>query len=248
MIELSERKILITGASSGIGRATAVLASRLGASVVLCGRDKQRLEETKEMMECPDRHICIAFDVRDFERYDDVFHTAVSDGKKLNGLVHCAGIAKPTPLRMMKASMVHETMDVNFLSFMCLSGLYSKKKFSDGGSIVAVSSVNVHYPRKCMSVYAASKAAIEASVKTMALELVDRNIRINCVVPGGIRTPMIDVADENTRDAINAILERQLLGVGRPEDVANMIAFLLSDASALITGRAMFVDGGILGQ
>ena len=244
-IDLHGRKILITGASSGIGRATAVLVSQLGGDVVLCGRHAQRLEETQKRMECPDRHTRIVFDVKEFDQYDEVFRTAVADGKKLGGLVHCAGIAKAIPLGRMKDSAVNDIMNVNFTSFMCLVGLYSKKKYSEGGSIVAVSSANTHYPQKCMSVYAASKSAIEASVRTMALELSMRNIRINCVVPGAVRTPMMDMTEE---EALHAIVQKQLLGVGKPEDVANMIAFLLSDASSFVTGRAMFADGGMLGQ
>lgn len=244
-IDLHGRKILITGASSGIGRATAVVVSRLGADVVLCGRHAQRLEETNKMMQCPERHTRIVFDVKEFDQYDEVFCAAVADGKKLSGLVHCAGIAKAIPLGRMKESVVNDIMNVNFTSFICLVGLYSKKKYSEGGSIVAVSSANTHYPQKCMSVYAASKAAIEASVRTMSLELSTRNIRINCVVPGAVRTPMMHMAEE---EALQTIIQKQLLGVSEPEDVANMIAFLLSNASSLVTGRAMFADGGMLGQ
>lgn len=245
MIDLCKHKILITGASSGIGRATAILASKLGADVVLCGRNAKALEETQSEMDCPERHTRIIFDVREFNKYNDVFQMAVSDGKKMNGLVHCAGVAPVIPLRMISESSVNEVMNINFTSFMCLAGLYAKKKFSEGGSMVAVSSANSHCPQTCMSVYAASKYALEAAVKTLALELAPKGIRANCVVPGAIQTPMMDGIQN---EAIDKIEGKQLLGVGQPEDVANMITFLLSNAASFITGRSMFVDGGMLGQ
>lgn len=244
-MDLYKRKIFITGASSGIGRATAILASKSGAEVVLCGRNIQELEKTQKEMESPQKHTRIVFDVREFDKYNEVFQMAVSDGRKLDGLVHCAGIAPSIPLRVMKQSLINEVMNINFTSFMCLAGMYSRKNFSDGGSIVAISSANSHYPQKCMSVYAASKYALEAAVKTMSLELAPQGIRANCVIPGAIRTPIMDGISEN---AIDKIEEKQLLGVGKPEDVAGMITFLLSDAAAFITGRSMFVDGGLLGQ
>ncbi len=245
MIDLSKKKILITGASSGIGRAAAVLVSKLGADVVLCGRNAKRLEETQGKMDGQERHTRVIFDVREFDKYNDVLQKAVSDGKKLNGLVHCAGVAPAIPLRMVKESSVTEVMNTNFTSFMCLVSLYAKKKYSEAGSIVAVSSANSHYPQKCMSVYAASKYALEAAVRTMALELAERNTRINCVVPGAIRTSMMEGIQGETLEAIE---KKQLLGIGKPEDVAGMVAFLLSDTASFITGRSMFVDGGMLGQ
>lgn len=244
-IHLENRKIMITGASSGIGRATAILASELGASVVLCARSEQRLKETYNMLKDQYKHQYIVLDVTDYDQLEDAFAKAVSDGTKLNGFVHCAGIAKPVPLRMLTPASVMDIMNVNFHSFLYLMNFYAKKKYSCGGSIVAVSAANCHYPQKCMSVYAASKAALEASVKTLALELIQQHIRINCVIPGAVETPMMQMTDET---ALNNILEKQLLGVGKPDDIASMIIYLLSDAASFITGRSLYVDGGMLGQ
>lgn len=245
LIDLQDRKILITGASSGIGRAVAILASKLGASLILCARDEERLRKTHNKLEGFERHKCFAFDIKDFEKYEEVFAKAVSDGRKLDGLVHCAGIANPLPVRAMRPLAVTEIMDVNFHSFLYLMNAYAKRKNSCGGSVVAVSSVNSHYPQKYMSVYAASKAALEAAVKTMSLEVAAQNIRINCVIPGAVETPMMKMTDPNV---LEEILSRQLLGVGQPEDIANMAVFLLSDAASFITGRSLYVDGGRLGQ
>ena len=245
LADLSERKILITGASSGIGRAAAVLAASLGASVVLCGRDKTRLDETLSMLEQPERHISLSFDVRDFECYDSVFAAAVADGKKLDGMVHCAGEATVTPVRTMNHDVITRVLETNLSSFIMLTSFYSKRKYSSGGSIVGISSANSHIPQKCMSVYAASKAALEACVKTMALELSAQNIRINCVVPGAVDTPMAGNVDEET---LLRIERQHLLGMSAPESIANFIVFLLSNASCAVTGRAIWADGGMLGQ
>lgn len=236
---------MVTGASSGIGRSTAISLSKRDASVVLCGRNVDGLKETLNKMEGKS-HSIIPFDVEDYSVYEDVFRSAIGlDGRKLDGLVHCAGIALPTPARVLDKELVYKIIDVNYISFMMLVHQYIKKKYSNGGSIVAVSAVNAHYPQKCMSVYAGTKLALEASVKTLALELVDRDIRINCVVPGNVNTPMVQQGFEETRKYLS---QKSLLGMAEPEDVANMIAFLLSDLSKKITGRAMFVDSGWLGQ
>ncbi|WP_037371518.1 SDR family NAD(P)-dependent oxidoreductase [Selenomonas sp. AE3005] len=244
MVDLQRKKILVTGASSGIGRAVALQISKMGASVVACGRDYDRLMETNRAM-AGTAHKIISFDVKDFSKYDLVFNDAVADGRKLDGLVHCAGVAIPTPLRIMSEDVVHNILDVNYVSFMMLVQRYIKRKYSNGGSIVAISSINSHYPQKCMSVYAASKFAIEASVKTMSLEMAEKGIRINCVVPGAVNTPMTQCCFEKTQQYLE---KKSLLGMSEPEDVANMIVFLLSTASRKITGRAMFIDSGWLGQ
>lgn len=245
MMNLQQKKILVTGASSGIGRATAVLLSQLGAYVIICGRDENRLQETLDMMDGTS-HVVLPFDVKNFSSYGDVFEKAIAtDGAKLDGFVHCAGVAVPTPARVLSLDVVHDIIDVNYVSFMMLLQQYIKKKFSNGGSIVAVSAVNAHYPQKCMSVYAGSKIAIEASVKALALELADKAMRINCVVPGGVNTPMAKQGFEETKQYLG---QKALLGMAEPIDIANMIVFLLSDMSSKITGRAMYVDCGWLGQ
>ncbi len=244
MVSLEGKKILITGASSGIGRAAAELLSELGAELVVCGRNEQRLEETLSLLKNPEKHIAIPFDVCDFDSYTDVFQRAVS-GKKLTGLVHCAGIAKVTPLRMMKSSSVNELMNTNYTSFMLLAAEFCRKKNSCSGSIVGISAANAHVPQKCMSVYAASKAAMEASVRTLAVELAPRNVRINCVVAGAVDTPMAHGSDPAE---LEKITQAHLMGMSKPQDIAPYIAFLLSDAAAVTTGRVFWADGGMLGQ
>lgn len=249
LIDLSNRKILITGASSGIGQATAILAGSLGATVVLCGRDKDRLSQTLSQMENKEKHTVVPFDVCEFDNYKQLFDAAVSDGIHLSGMVHCAGIASVIPLRIMKQEQIVSVMNTNFNAYMQLISFYAKKKYSSGGSIVGISAINAHYPQKCMSVYAASKAAVEAATRTLSLELMNQKIRINCVVPGAIDTPMAKGFGENAGDdKLDMINQTQLLGLGNPYDVANAIVYLLSDASKFTTGRELYVDGGKLGQ
>ncbi|MBR1579809.1 MAG: SDR family oxidoreductase [Selenomonadaceae bacterium] len=244
MIDLIDKKFMVTGASSGIGRATSVLLSKLGAKIVACGRNEQRLDETLAQCEGSD-HIKLAFDVRDIASYKNIFGQATADGRKLDGLVYCAGIATPTPLRVMSEETIREVLDVNLISFMMMVATYAKKPFNNGGSIVAISSINAHYPHKCMSAYAASKLALEGAAKTLSLELADKNIRVNCVIAGPVQTEMVQAVLPTSAEQI---IRHALLGVLEPEDVADSIVFLLSDASRRITGRAMYVDGGYLGQ
>ena len=243
-MELTGKRIMVTGASSGIGRETAILVSNLGAQVVLLGRDEQRLAETKDKMN-GEGHVAISLELRDFEKYADVFKEIKKTGKKLDGFVHCAGIAKVIPLKVVSANVIQDMFAVNYVSFMELMKHLAKKTNSDGGSVVCLSAINAHYPQKCMSVYAATKGALEMAVSSLAVELFEKKIRVNAVVPGPIATPMAASFSEVSGEESN-IVGQQLMALGEPADIANMAAYLLSDASKFITGRKFYVDGGRL--
>lgn len=243
-MDLTGKRVLVTGASSGIGRATSVLLSQLGATLVLMGRDDERLEETKRMLSGDD-HIAVSLELRNFDEYANIFKEIRNTGDKLSGLVHCAGIAKVIPVKVVSAVKIQEMFEINFVSFMELVKHYSKKTNSVGGSILCLSAINAHYPQKCMSVYAATKGALEMAVPSLAVELFDKNIRINAIVPGPIATPMADSFEQVSGEESN-IIGRQLMPIGEPEDIANMAAYLLSDAAKFITGRNFYVDGGRL--
>ena len=244
-VDFFGKKVMVIGSTSGIGRQTSLLLAQLGARVVLVGRDEEKLKIVKAEMDHADTHITIAYDVKEVDGCKSLFDQAVQDGNKLNGLVYCAGVAKAVPLRVMAWSEYNHLFSVNFFGFINAVSMFAKKKYHAGGCIVGISAVNAHHPQKCMTLYAASKAAMEAAVKTMALELADQGIRINAVIPGAVATPMSEAVGNDT---LNFIVSKQLLGIQAPEQIADFIAFLLSDQSSAVTGRGLYADGGMLGQ
>lgn len=245
--DFTGKKIAVTGASSGIGRSTAIMLSEQGAHVVLISRNQQKLEETLSMMQ-GEGHQIFAVNLGETEDMTNLFNMIVADGKKLNGIVHCAGVSKVLPLSMITRPRLEESMNLNLYALIEMARLFTKKKYHEDGSIVAVSSIVVDMPSKCQTIYASTKAALNVAVKTLAMELADKDIRINCVVPASTDTPMMQNAkQEMSEELFNRKMDTQLLGVTKPEDVASAILFLLSDASCAITGRALYTDGGYLG-
>lgn len=246
---MREKSVLVTGASSGIGRAVAVSLSEKNVRVVLVARSKEGLSETVEMMSDSNSHVMIPFDLCDTENIGKIFAEIQEEGICLNGMVHCAGISRITPLRTFSQANAMELFNIHYFAFMELVKWYAKKGISEGGSIVGISSINVHTPQKCMTAYASAKAAMETACRTLALELAEKNIRINSVVVGGVSTAM----GKGTQDLLKGIesnyqnpVGRQLLGTGKPEQIAQVIDFLLSDDSSFITGREIYADGGLL--
>lgn len=241
------KRILITGAGSGIGRATAVLLGRLGATVVLLGRTAGKLEETAEMIQ-EGRAEIVAADLSDFSGYDSIFQRIMLHGK-LDGMLHCAGMAKAVPVKAMNYSAIKEIFDINLFAFFLLVKWFQKKTVSsEEASIVVCSAVNVHYPQKCMAVYEASKGAVEAAVRGMAAELYERrHLRINAMVIGPVATPMGGVCDgDYSTVGQQSEITPNLMGIASPDSIAQMAVFLLSDASVYTTGRNFYVDGGRL--
>ena len=241
MIDLTNKKIVVTGASSGIGRAVCILLSQLGAKVMLTGRKEEELSNTLEQM-AGEGHCCFPYDLSDLDNIGSLIGDIVdSDGKKLDGLVHCAGISVRAPIRNLDYAKMDAVMKINFYAFVELVKQYAHKN-SNGGSIVGISSYAAINGAKGQTMYAASKAALDAAVISMSKELYKKQIRINSVRPGFVNTAMY----ENSKKQLgnDKLGEDQLLGVGEPEDVANLIAFLLSDASRFITGSNYLINGG----
>lgn len=237
----------MTGASSGIGRACAIVASQLGASVVLTGRRVDALDETLRQMANQDRHLVYPCDISD--------STAVAElvrfGGKIDGLVHAAGIGPMCPIGFVDEEHVQSVMRPNYFAFLELMKHYSKaKNRADRLSVVAVSSVSALAGWGGVVVYCGSKGALSASVRSLALELAPKRIRVNAVCPSNIKTPMYEtiVGGVNNEESEKAIVAKQPLGLGMPEQVAAVVAFLLSDASSFITGVNLPVDGGYLAQ
>ena len=246
-MDLTGKRILVTGASSGIGQSTAILLSKLGAELVLIARNNERLQETLSML-AGEIHSAISFDLSNIECIKDLIDE-ICMNKKLDGVVYSAGIAPIIPVQNIKYEKMLEIMRINYFAFIEIVKLFSKRKYSNGGSVVAVSSVSSFAGWKGASLYCGSKAALDGSIRALAIELSNKGIRVNSVVPSNIDTKMFnDVANFAGQSEMNSILSKQPLGLGHPNDVANAIAFLLSDAARFITGSSFVVDGGYLAQ
>lgn len=246
-LSLENKKILITGASSGIGRATAIYLSRLGAKIVLNGRNLERLNETEKQLE-GNGHIVISFDLTDIDNLEKIFEVAIKDGEKLNGFVHCAGIPCVVPLRALSPNILSDCFKTDFFCFVELVRQYAKSKYSDGGSIVAISSVTSVKPVVAETAYSTAKAAINASVLSMATELSKKNIRINGILVGNVLTEMSEksLKQYESKNLKDAEVAQSLIGRwGTPDDVAAASAFLISDMSAFTTASLLDVGGGI---
>lgn len=242
---LSGKKILITGASSGIGRQCAINCSKMGAVVALVGRDEKRLQETLVQME-GDGHLICPADLTLLESIKPLVQDIASKIGPLDGFIHSAGIEKTLPVKSLKPSDYEEIFKVNALSaFEIVRYLSSSKNLNQGGSIVLISSITSVIGRVGVSAYAASKGAIVSAVKTMALELAKRNVRVNAVSPGTVLTPLMQsylsqISEEERQKRVEGFP----LGLGEPADVANACIYLLSEASRWVTGQNIVIDGG----
>lgn len=238
---LDGKIILITGASSGIGRATAIECSRLGATIILTGRNEERLKETLNSLD-GEGHNLICSDLT----IETQFMSLVDSVASLDGLVLCAGKGMMLPVQFSTREKFLDVLDTNFLyPIELLRVLLKKKKINKGASVVAVSSMGgTHFYTVGNGIYGASKAALDSYMKFCARELAPKNVRVNTVLPAMIDTPLIHrgaVSDEeHAADAQTYPLKRY----GKPEDVAYGIIYLLSEAAAWVTGTSLIIDGG----
>lgn len=244
--DFAGKNILVTGASSGLGRAACILLSRLNASVCLVARNRDGLEDTVKQME-EGRHLIVPYDLCEFEEYNLLFNNVTDIMGRLNGLVHCAGIRKTLPINVMKPESLDQMMKVNFYSFVELTRFFTKKSVINetGGSIVGISSVMAMRGAPALTGYGSSKAACDGFIRSLACELAPRRIRVNTIAPGHVETEMnIKVKEILSKEAYDNIIKSHPLGAGEPIDVANLIAFLLSDEARWITGVTIPIDGG----
>ena len=241
---LEGKNILVTGASSGIGRQCAIDCSKMGARVIAVGRDKDRLNTVVNEMAV--RGVGYSFDLANLDVIKDLM-AKISEGYgKLDGFIHAAGIEVTNPVKLLTYENYESLYRVNCLSaFEIVKHLCGIKTFNKGGSVVFISSISGVIARKGLSAYAASKGALTSAARVMALEMASREIRVNTISPGTILTPMIQNAlDAMAEDDRKKRVDGFPLGLGRTTDISNACIYLMSDASRWITGQNLIVDGG----
>ncbi len=239
------RRIVITGASSGIGRACALACANSGADVVMIGRNRERLEQTLHHMGTGGHAIVVA-DLGAHKELDGVLKS-VLDGSRVDGLLACAGIREMLPARVTTADALQRAFAVNVIGNIEIARIVSGRSVMSqaGGSIVLFSSIVARSGGSGLTAYAASKSALEGAAKALASELAPRRIRVNCILPGHIQnTGMWDDMKTLTPEHVEQLQSRYPLGLGVPVDIANAALFLLSEGSRWITGTSIVVDGG----
>jgi len=243
---LEGKNIIITGASSGIGQKTAILCSQMGAHVVIIGRNEERLHGTFCQME-GEGHLIVPFDLTNTEQIKGMVSDIVSKLGPIDGLVCCAGISGILPLKLMSVEQQEQYFRTNVYATIELTRqvLSMKNVNKEGASVIFISSVMGVVGENAKSLYSMTKGALISASRSLAVEYAKKKIRVNCVSPGVVITPINVnqpyIADLEKRALLEA---KHPLGLGRTCDIANACVFLLSDASRWITGQNMVVDGG----
>ncbi|WP_462267047.1 SDR family NAD(P)-dependent oxidoreductase [Mucilaginibacter sp.] len=238
---LQGKKILVTGASSGIGRQTAISASGMGAETYITGRNEHRLSETFDLLEMPGGKYLVDLAI------EQELDKLVGAMPNLDGVVLSAGIIKALPFKFINRLELDTIFQTNFFSpALLVNKLLKAKKINKKGSVIFISSIAGNYiGSPGNSMYSASKGAINAIQKVIAIELAPQKIRVNNISPGMIRTELINdptfTEEQMKKDEAN-----YPLGYGEPADVANAAVYLLSDASKWVTGSTLIIDGGFV--
>jgi NAD(P)-dependent dehydrogenase (short-subunit alcohol dehydrogenase family) len=245
------KNIIITGSSSGIGRQCAITCSLMGANVILFGREQLRLDETLEKMQEPGRHLICAIDLTEYDKVDKIIMEIVTKTGRIDGVINCAGISTTLPLIAISPKKMEQFFHINVIGAINITRQIVKSyNFSEsGGSIIFISSVMGVVGENGKTLYSMTKGALIAAVKSLAIELAPRKIRVNAVSPGVVETPMSKNAIySRNEESLNKIKSLHPLDLGQVEDVANTCVFLLSEASRWITGTNVIVDGGYLAR
>lgn len=242
----AEKRILVTGATSGIGHAVTVDLLAAGSHVLAIGRNAERLQEL--VRHADDQVTPIACDLVDFGGYAGL----VASIPPLDGVVCSAGIVENNPLRFFSLEKYQRTVDINQTApLLLVAELAKANKLRDNASIVLLSSITgTEIGMKGTAAYAATKAAMAAYAQVMALEFGHKNIRVNAVAPGMVQTPLVEGSHQLSAEAIQLDKARYPLGkrYARPEEISSVVRFLLSDDSSFITGQNLVVDGGFTSQ
>jgi|LSQX01.2.fsa_nt_gb NAD(P)-dependent dehydrogenase (short-subunit alcohol dehydrogenase family) len=237
---LSDKHILVTGSSSGIGRSCAIEISKMGAKLIITGRNEERLHETFNMLE-GEGHKSIVADLTDNEGLEQI----VNQVEKLDGIVLNAGVNPKKLVKFIRRTDIDEVLSINFVSPVLLTqGLLRKKKINRGASIVFMSSISTDYASISNSLYSASKGGIDSFMRVLALEVASQKIRVNAIHPGMVKTQMMDAYA--IKEELEAWKKQYPLGrFGEPEDIAYACVYLLSESSKWMTGSVLTIDGGI---
>ena len=238
---LEGKTVLVTGASSGIGRETAIECSRMGADLVITGRDTGRLQQTCEQLSSAPKAQLVA----DLTSTEDV-KQLVAAMPPLDGAVLCAGNSTTLPMQFGTREKFDEMFDVNFFAPVeLLRLLYKKKVLQKGASVVLIASIGgTHSFMPGNGVYGASKAALNSVMKYAAREYASRKVRVNSICPGMVDTPLIHRGTITEEQLAEDAKKYPLGRYGRPDDVAHGAIYLLSDASSWLTGHDLVIDGG----
>ena len=237
---LAGKTILVTGASSGIGQSIAISVSKMGGSVIVSGRNETKLQHTFSLMAGDANCIVTA----DLTRSEDI-DVLSSQVPQLDGIVHCAGIGHRMPAKMIARHDIETVMNANFSGAVLLqAALLSKKKVRKDSSIVFIASKAADFPSAGNAIYSASKGALIAYARCLALELAPRGIRVNCINPAMVWTDLIKQNEVTLEQLHESEQSYPLKRYGKPEDIANLAIYLLSDASSWMTNSSIDLTGG----
>lgn len=245
-MEMAGSTILVTGASSGIGRDTAILVSELGARVILSGRDEARLNQTAKSLH-GEGHVVAAFDMENVDALVDWIRKLAAENGPIDGIAHCAGIQIDAPLRLASTTTLERLFRINTITpVMLLRGFQSPGVNPGRGSVVFISSTAALTACVSNGPYGGSKAALHALARTFAIELIGKNIRVNCVAAGLTDTEMAAHTRERFgEEGFRRLVDAHPLGLGKPRHISHAIAFLLAPTGEWITGSTLLVDGGV---
>lgn len=237
---LEGKTILVTGASSGIGKETAIVCSKLGAKMIITGRNKERLSDTFHNLH-GDGHIQITADINDLADIENL----VQECPVIHGLVNNAGRGKSKPVSFINKEDLEDVFNTNLFGVVLLTkNLIKRKKIARGGSIVFTSSISSRMTAPGLGIYSSSKAAVSAFMRTCAIELGTKGIRSNSVLPGMVETKLINSGTYTDDDKKQDLYLYPLGRYGLPQDIAFAISYLLSDAASWVTGTELVIDGG----
>ena len=250
LFSLSNKTILITGASSGIGRSCAVQCSKMGASLLLMGRNVDELNRTVSELQPGTKVEMIVADFSKMVDLELVIAEKILTIGKIAGFIHCAGVEKTLPLKKQSSEVFQSIFDINVFAGFELAKIISLKKYkAEKASFVFIASVAGIVGESGKTIYSASKGAVISGARSMSMELARSDIRVNSISPAMVKTPILEkMFDEIGEEATQNIIKKHPLGIGEPEDVANACVFLLSDAAKWITGTNLVVDGGYTAQ